>query len=217
MVETPLAKRTLFPAIWFAVFRNADGSIAWLRHQQIFNRPDYARYADDTTKAPIIDDVAMDLGQLYRSAAVLGAGDELPPALRPDQWAGQPGTRAPHLWLSRDGERISTLDLFARDWVLLTQHQRWRDAAARAGACLGVKLDCPKLDCSCIGVDLVATAPEALRTAFGIAPAGASVVRPDGYVAWRSMDLTFDATRALTDVVAHVAAAARHKLPLYAP
>lgn len=178
--------------------------IAWLRHQQIFNRPDYAAYADKSTKAPIIDDVAMDLGQLYRSAAVLGVSDELPPALRPDQWAGQPGTRAPHLWLTKDGERISTLDLFQRDWVLLTEDQRWRDAADQAGACLGVKLDCQH-----IGVDLVAASPEAFRTGFGTGPTGASLVRPDGYIAWRSMDLPVDATRVLTDVVQHVAAAAR--------
>jgi 2-polyprenyl-6-methoxyphenol hydroxylase-like FAD-dependent oxidoreductase len=177
--------------------------IAWLRHQQIFNRPDYAAYADDSTKEPIIDDVAMDLGQLYRSAAVLGAGDELPPALLPDQWAGQPGTRAPHLWLIRNGEKISTLDLFQRDWVLLTENPRWRDAAEQSAARSGVKLDYPR-----IGVDLVAAA-EAFQTAFGIGPEGASLVRPDGYVAWRSMDLPVDATRALTDVLQHVAAAVR--------
>ena len=44
----------------------------------------FARPAD--TRVPIIDDEAMELGQLYRSAAVLGAGEDLPPALRPDQW-----------------------------------------------------------------------------------------------------------------------------------
>lgn len=177
--------------------------IAWLRHQQIFNRPDYAAYADDSMKVPIIDDVAMDLGQLYRSAAVLGAGDELPPALRPDQWAGQPGTRAPHLWLTRDGARLSTLDLFQRGWVLLTEDERWCDAADQAATRLGVKLDCQY-----IGVDLVTATPEASRTAFGIGPSGASLVRPDGYIAWRSMDLPADATRALTDVLRDVAAAA---------
>ncbi len=178
--------------------------IAWLRHQQIFNRPDYAAYADETMRAqPIIDDIAMDLGQLYRSAAVLGASDELPPALRPDEWAGQPGTRAPHLWLTGDGVRISTLDLFQRDWVLLTEDQRWRDAADQAAACLGVKLDC-----QCIGSDLVADTPEAFPTAFGIGPSGASLVRPDGYIAWRSIDLPIVATRALTDALQRVAAAA---------
>ena len=72
----------------------------------------------------------MELGQLYRSSAVLGASDALPPAQRPDQWAGQPGTRAPHLALrGADGQAASTLDLFQRGWVLLTQDDGW--AAAR--------------------------------------------------------------------------------------
>jgi len=55
------------------------------------------------------------LGQRYRSKAVLDAGEELPPALRPDQWAGQPGTRAQQPWVStRDEQTISTIDLLQR-------------------------------------------------------------------------------------------------------
>jgi hypothetical protein len=104
----------------------------------------------------------MDLGQLYRSTAVLGAGDDLQPALRPDQWAGQPGTRAPHLWVTRNGERISTLDLFQREWVLLAEDERWCDAAAQASGRLGVKVSC-----KCIAVDLVCRrsrgVPDSLR------------------------------------------------------
>jgi 2-polyprenyl-6-methoxyphenol hydroxylase-like FAD-dependent oxidoreductase len=39
--------------------------IAWLRHQQIFARPDYKAYAAGTTEnVSIIDDQAMDFGQL---------------------------------------------------------------------------------------------------------------------------------------------------------
>ena len=48
--------------------------IAWLRHDQIFARQDYAEWATRREKAvAIIDDDAMELGQLYRSNAVLGA------------------------------------------------------------------------------------------------------------------------------------------------
>jgi putative polyketide hydroxylase len=79
--------------------------IGKLRHDQIFSRPDYAEYADkDAPKVAVIDDDAMELGQLYRSSAILGAGAELPPAQRPDQWAGQPGTRAAHVWVTKKGE-----------------------------------------------------------------------------------------------------------------
>src|SRR3984957_2129165 len=84
--------------------------IAWLRHEQIFARADYQAYLDGpASDVEVIDDIAMELGQLYRSSAVLGASDALPPAQRPDQWAGQPGTRAPHLTLrGADGRASST-------------------------------------------------------------------------------------------------------------
>jgi putative polyketide hydroxylase len=266
--------------------------IAWLRHDQIFARRDYAAWATDAEKKiAIIDDDAMELGQLYRSKAVVEAGHELPPALRPEQWAGQPGTRAPHLWVSARGEQISTLDLLQRDWMLVTEDGRWCEAAARAGAQRGLTLaslliggdagngglslfpplvgaptltlDTPleqiaaepegraALDAHLPAVtrheacatfeslslrqlqplsrglitdeDLLKTGaalavvpchptptdPEAFRRAFrrafGIGPAGASLVRPDGYVAWRSSDLPTDPGPAIAAALAHVA------------
>jgi putative polyketide hydroxylase len=168
--------------------------IAWLRHGQIFARPDYARFATAADRAvPVIDDDAMELGQLYRSAAVIGAGKELPSALRPDQWAGQPGTRAPHLWVLREGAKVSTLDLLQRDWVLITQDSRWLDTAQRAAATLPIKLE---------GVVL---AEQAIPQAFGIGSEGASLVRPDGYVAWRSVDLPTNPIAALTGALRQAA------------
>ncbi|WP_437813826.1 FAD-dependent monooxygenase [Sorangium sp. So ce1078] len=183
--------------------------IAWLRHHQIFARADYKAHAGGTAEdVPIIDDDAMELGQLYRSTAVLGAGDGLPPALRPEQWAGQPGTRAPHAWVVRGDERLSTLDLFQRAWVLLADDARWCPAAARAGEQLGVELECIH-----IGVNVRPSDEEALRKAFGLGVGGASLVRPDGYVAWRSVDLPADPLGALTDALGRVSSAARAVSP----
>ena len=174
--------------------------IAWLRHQQIFARPDYKaemQRAGETAEAvEVIDDDAMELGQLYRSSAVLGASDALPPALRPEQWAGQPGTRAPHLW-TFDGEpRMSTLDLFGKCWVLLAADARWGQAAAQTAELGGIELVC-----RCIG-EVSPDAPDALRSAFGLGPTGAALIRPDGYIAWRAHDLPPDAPRELTQVLA---------------
>ena len=44
----------------------------------------------------------------------------------------RPGARAPHLWLERDGARLSSLDLFDTAFVLLTGRDGdpWREAAA---------------------------------------------------------------------------------------
>ncbi|HUR09021.1 MAG TPA: FAD-dependent monooxygenase, partial [Nonomuraea sp.] len=177
--------------------------IAWLRYQQIFARSDYKAEAGATdADVTIIDDAAMEFGQLYRSTAVLGAGEELPPAARPEEWAGQPGTRAPHLWLAGDGERLSTLDLFQRGWVLLAESDQWSAAAEQATEKTGVTVHFHP-----IGGRLQ---PEEFRRAFGLSHDGASLVRPDGYIAWRSRDLPVQSadtlTQALGEVSHHVTA-----------
>lgn len=182
--------------------------IAWLRHQQIFARPDYKAHAGGTTAdVPVLDDDAMEFGQLYRSTAVIGGGEELPAALRPDQWSGQPGTRAPHVAVSVHGEPMSTLDLFqgARGgWVLIADDERWRPAAKEAAERLGIDVTCVG-----IGVDVLETEDAALRAALGLRTGGASLVRPDGYVAWRSLDLPDDPAVALREALGRLSSAVR--------
>lgn len=179
--------------------------VAWTRYQQTFARPDYAAYAtQDTKNLPILDDAALEFGQLYRSMAVLGANADLPEALRPDEWAGQPGTRAPHLWVSKGGEQLSTLDFFGRDWVLVAENEQWVTAAAGASQQLGIDLACVR-----IGVDLVPHNLEAFLMAFSLTGTGASLIRPDGYIAWRSTDLPTDPRSVLTNVLERVSSAVR--------
>ncbi len=138
--------------------------IAWTRLEQTFARPDYARFTRDFENVAILDDVAMEFGQLYRSEGIIGAGPELPAAARPDEWAGQPGTRAPHAWISKD---TSSLDL-VNEWVLITADAKWVDAAE--------------------GLPVKVHVLPVLRAAFGLEEHGASLVRPDGVIAWRSND-----------------------------
>jgi len=170
--------------------------IAWLRHEQIFARADYKAYVDNpASDVEVIDDVAMELGQLYRSSAVLGASDALPPAQRPDQWAGQPGTRAPHLALrGADGQTSSTLDLFQHGWVLLTQDDGWTDATKRIDVAL-VRLDASEV-----------LGPKPFHEAYGVGPGGASLVRPDGYIAARWTEMPADPAAELTEALRQVAA-----------
>ena len=178
--------------------------VAWARLEQTFARPDYARFAPELAAGvAILDDAATELGQLYRSTAVLGAGDELPAAARPDQWAGQPGTRAPHLWVEKAGARLSTLDLFGRGWVLLAEDERWSAAAATAATRLG--LDVTGLR---IGVDVEPVDAASFREAFGVAAGGASLIRPDGFIAWRSVQITADPEGVLTEALGQVSSAA---------
>lgn len=157
--------------------------IGWLRHQQTFSRPDYAGWASKGFQPePLLGNDAMEFGQLYRSAAVIGAGPLLAPAASPAAWSGQPGTRAPHVWIERTGARISTLDLFGRGFVLLTAHRAWVERVK----------DLP-LDIVVAGSDVLFPADVPFGDMFGVGADGAALVRPDGVIAWRSRAMPSDA------------------------
>ncbi|MCS0635781.1 FAD-dependent monooxygenase [Streptomyces sp. LP05-1] len=141
------------------------------------------RYRSGAVAEP--DDIAAasDTG----SGAGVGSGDELTEdPLRP---SGRAGFRAPHGWVERDGgERRSVLDLFGDGWVLLAAPggARWSAAATRAARELGVPLDAHTLGDGLVDTDAV------LASRYGIGAAGASLVRPDGVVAWRTADAPSD-------------------------
>ena len=87
---------------------------------------------------------------------------------------GRPGSHAPHVWVGRGGEHSSTIDLFGRGFVLLTASPSWAQAAAAVSDQLGVPIDVQVL------------ADDRVLGAYGITAEGASLVRPDRFVAWRS-------------------------------
>ncbi|HEY2958475.1 MAG TPA: FAD-dependent monooxygenase [Actinomycetota bacterium] len=141
-----------------------------------------------------LDYQAIAFGYQYRSSAVLGAPDDGAPPLLPDQLTGQPGTRAPHLvvTVADGGRQCSTIDLYGRRFVLLAgaDGAAWVKAADASSESLGVPLDAYR-----IGVELRAPQTAAdLAGAHGITPAGALLVRPDGFVAWRSTGAAADPT-----------------------
>ncbi|MGG1947714.1 FAD-dependent monooxygenase [Trinickia sp. NRRL B-1857] len=176
--------------------------IGWLRHQQTFARPDYAAWVGEALKGEMLyGNDAMELGQLHRSFSVIGAGADLPPAASPDDWAGQPGTRAPHVWIEQDGQRVSTLDLFAHELVLLTQDVRWFDAAREADA----RLPLP-FKAVLVGVDVAFPADAPFDQRFGVSPTGAVLVRPDGVIAWRSEDFATNAREILEESIRSLSA-----------
>ncbi|MEU3726643.1 FAD-dependent monooxygenase, partial [Streptomyces sp. NPDC031705] len=82
------------------------------------------------------------MGYCYPRGAVLG-GDPSRPVIPEDmRLRGDVGTRAPHMWLTRAGERISTLDLYERSFVLLSAPGTpWREAARQAARETGALLD----------------------------------------------------------------------------
>lgn len=179
--------------------------IAKVRHDQAFARPDYERLAKDKgVQVELFDDISMELGQLYRSSAVIGAGSELPAARRPDEWAGQPGTIAPHMWVSRQNATISTMDLFLRGWVLLTEDNIWAKAAKAAGEATGIPIEV-----IFFGSEVEEKKPGQFLQAYGLDAGGATLVRPDGYIAWRSVTAPADPARELTNALAVTASASK--------
>ncbi|MFJ8013648.1 FAD-dependent oxidoreductase [Streptomyces sp. NPDC096339] len=130
------------------------------------------------------------MGYRYHHGAVLGADPEqpvVPERMRP---AGDPGTRAPHMWLHTRGEpgpaeRVSTVDLYERSFVLLgSEGTPWREAARSVAEELGVDLVAYAIG---TGPDADLSPEEGAdwAQAHGTTPAGAVLVRPDGFVAWR--------------------------------
>jgi len=143
-----------------------------------------APYLGTENTQPIVDDFSMEIGYRYDSPAVVLEPGSPPRHEHPRESAGRPGARAPHVFLDRDGTRLSTLDLFGRNFVLLAgpEGAAWRDAAPAAAKGFGVGLDAYVV----VG-DGLADAGGSFPGSFGISPSGAVLVRPDGFVGWRAV------------------------------
>ncbi|MEO8309349.1 MAG: FAD-dependent monooxygenase [Pseudomonadota bacterium] len=148
----------------------------------------------------------------YRSPAVVhdaayrddGAAD-----IDPRRSLALPGTRAPHLELRRDGQLISSLDLYGRGFVLMASAEgaNWTGAAAQTTASLHVPITVHIVGRPGTAGALLDLPPHrrtagtlfsrAFPEAHGISPSGAVLVRPDGYVGWRAAQHTPDAAAGL--------------------
>jgi hypothetical protein len=99
-----------------------------------------------------------------------------------DDLTGQAGTRAPRLPLRRDGREICARDLFGPAFTLLAGPDAgdWSEATRRAAKLLDVPVDVYR-----VGADVLDPYGQWDRT-YGVGRAGASLVRPDGVVGWRT-------------------------------
>lgn len=140
------------------------------------------------------------LGYRYVRGAVLGADPGQSVVPQGMQLNGQPGSRAPHLWVRQDNERKSTLDLYEHTFVLLTDGGDvvWRRAAARVADGLSVRLQAYGIG---PGADLEPENGADWAELHGTTPEGAVLVRPDGFVAWRSTGPVPDAETTLREVL----------------
>jgi 2-polyprenyl-6-methoxyphenol hydroxylase-like FAD-dependent oxidoreductase len=145
-----------------------------------------------TARPEYLNEQGLIFGATYSSMAVVPDGtvatavanaitDYLPSA--------RPGARAPHVWLQREGNQISTIDLFGDGFTVLVgrKGRPWKQAAERVRSDLGIDLQSV-----IIGDDGLREPLEQWRLAYGIGESGAVLVRPDGHVAWRAHSLSWD-------------------------
>lgn len=130
--------------------------------------------------------LGVEFGSVYRSAAVIDDGTN-PPDVE-DSYCdyapcATPGCRAPHIWLGNECEPVSTLDLLGAGFTVLTGPggEIWRQAAVDAARRLGVPIVS-----YVIGDPGLADHNDTFFDHYEIGHDGAVLVRPDGYVAWRS-------------------------------
>jgi hypothetical protein len=132
----------------------------------------YSRYVTRTAPylgtagmQPVAPDLEVELGYCYGLEHVHE---------NPRESKGRPGTRAPHVWLD-EKRGLSTLDLYGRNFVLLagTEGQGWKDICGKTAQSMGIPIDFQIIE-AC--------------DAHGIERGGALLVRPDGFVLWRSTD-----------------------------
>ncbi len=149
----------------------------------------------------------VELGQRYRSAAVIPDGTPEPEPSRdpelyyhPTTW---PGARLPHCWLERDGRKVSTLDLAGKGRFSLFTGiggERWVEAAAVLSARTGVE----------VATFVVGPGREVLDTyddwsrASEVGESGCVLVRPDAHVAWRSHTMVADPLGVLAGVLERI-------------
>ena len=145
-----------------------------------------ARQSKVLPRQQFLNEQGLIFGACYQSSAVLPDGTA--PAAVEDPVtdyvpSARPGGRAPHVALTRGGEPISTIDLFGPHFVLLAGRDgdNWRAAAQGLGP------SWPPLKAFTVGTNADLGDPDGIwHDAYGIDSDGAVLVRPDGYVAWRS-------------------------------
>ncbi|HUH88508.1 MAG TPA: FAD-dependent monooxygenase [Pusillimonas sp.] len=134
---------------------------------------------------PLVDDLNMEIGYLYRSRIIMPVQDDHDRVYEdPRQATGRPGSRAPHLLLQRNGQETPVIDLVANRHVLLAgpEGEKWAPPAQTAATRLGLPLDIYVLN----GQGAVSDAQGAFPSRYNVSRSGAVLIRPDGFITWKA-------------------------------
>jgi len=127
-------------------------------------------------------------GYFYTSDIIVPDGSPEPEmSVHHYEASARPGNRAPHCWLERDGQKVSTVDFFKNsDFTLLTGEagEVWVSAFRELLVAYGLNGQALRV---AKNGDLVDHNNQFLQS-YGIYSGGAVLVRPDGHVVFRSTD-----------------------------
>lgn len=152
--------------------------------------------------------IGLHLGQRYAgSRAVIDDPTPFPehsmdPVLHYESTT-HPGAHIPHAFVQYQGKQISTLDVVRHGkfgLIIGISGKSWEAAARTVGHELGLELPTFAIDYRCTYDDVCGY----WRAKREVRDSGAVLVRPDGHVAWRSMDCPADPVRALRDALTEV-------------
>lgn len=146
----------------------------------------------------------VEMNQRYNSKSIYADGSRDPGFTRDKelhyQASTRPGAHLPHVWLTENQHRISTLDICGKGlFTLLTGLSgcAWVDAAATASKELGVDIQVHVIG---PGQQYVDTYGDYL-TMSEVDESGALLVRPDMFVGWRAFDSSVRNTDQLFDAM----------------
>ncbi|PHD62008.1 FAD-binding monooxygenase [Bacillus toyonensis] len=130
-----------------------------------------------------MDGLAVTVGYQYCSEAIIDDSNT-PHRMDVVELNGRPGTRAPHFFGVYEGKEASILDLFGNNFVLLTgiENCSWDEAAHDASSKLGINIKVYRVG---LRGDFIAQ-EDVFSKLYGIENGGAVLIRPDGFIGWRS-------------------------------
>jgi putative polyketide hydroxylase len=163
-----------------------------------------SRPAGPSGRPEFFNELGLIFGATYQSTSVIPDGSPEPDLSNPVTEyipMARPGHRAPHVWFLVNGRRVSTTDLLGPFMLLLTgeKGEAWYAAAKEIAMPLGI-VHAHRVG---RGSDLVDEESSWLE-AFAVQPDGAVLIRPDGYVSWRSRTGASDSLQELSDVMKRI-------------